>query len=69
MLSSVKNILHDVNHKAQNSTYKEPLRIHEENTKKNHNRVLSLYVVKTRLLFSSDLLGLEIIHFQTFYAN
>ena len=35
----------------------------------NHNRVVSLYVIKTRLHFSSNFLSLENINFQTFFAN
>ena len=48
---------------------KNSLRIHEENTKENRNLVVSLYVIKTRLLFSSNFLGLENVNFQTFFAN
>ena len=45
------------------------LRIHEKNTKENHNRVVLLYVIITRLLFSSNFLGLENINLQTFFTN
>ena len=44
---------------------KNSLTIRKENTKKNHNRILSLYEIKTRLLFSSNFLGL----FPTFLAG
>ena len=37
--------------------------------KENHNRVVSLYVIKTRLLFSSNFLELESFNFQTSLAN
>ena len=36
-----------ITHNLKNS-----LRIHEENTKENHNRVVSLYVIKTRVTLS-----------------
>ena len=48
---------------------KNSLSIYEEDTKENHNRVVSLCVIKTRLLFSSNFLGLENIHFQTWFTN
>ena len=35
----------------------------------NHSRVVSLYVIKTHLLFYSDFLGLENINFKTFFGN
>ena len=35
----------------------------------NHNRVVFVYAIKTRLFFSSNFLGLENINFQTFFAN
>ena len=58
-----------LNNRINEIKSKNSLRIHEENTKENHNRVVSLYVIKTRLLFSSNFLGLENVNFQTFFAN
>ena len=43
--------------------------IHEENRKENHNLIMSLNVIKTRLLFSSNFCGLENTNFQTFCTN
>ena len=48
---------------------KNSLRIHKENIKENHNCVVSLYVIKTHLLFSSIFLGFENINFQNFFVN
>ena len=39
---------------------KTSLRVHEENTKKNHNIFVAVYVTKTRLLYSSDFLKLSL---------
>ena len=47
---------------------KNSLRIHEENTMENHDSVVSFYVIKTRLVFSSNFLSLENVNFQTFFA-
>ena len=46
--------------------------MHEENTKENYNRVVSLYVIKTRVFICEEevnFLGLENINFQTFFTK
>ena len=46
--------------------FKNSLIIHKENTKESRNRVVSLKVTKTLLLFSKNFCGLENINFQNF---
>ena len=51
---------------------KNSLIIQEENTKKNHKRVVSLYVIKIMLIyinFSFDFLGLDKVYFKNYFAN
>ena len=45
--------------------FKNSLIIHEENTKKNHKRVVSLYVIEIFL----DFLDLHIVFFENYFAN
>ena len=47
---------------------KNSLKIRKENKKENHNRVVSLYVIKTRFFFFK-FLGFGNKNFQTFFAN
>ena len=46
------------------------LRIHEQNTKENHNRVVYLHVIDTCDFICEEVnfFGLENINFQTFFA-
>jgi hypothetical protein len=46
--------------------------IQEQNTKKNHKRVVVLYVIKITLIyinFSFDFLGLDKVYFKNYFAN
>jgi hypothetical protein len=54
------------------SYLKNSLIIQEENTKKNHKRVVSLYVIKIKLIsinFSFAFLGLDKVYFKNYFAN
>jgi hypothetical protein len=51
---------------------KNSLIIQEQNTKKNHKRVVVLYVIKIMLIyinFSFDFLGLDKVYFKNYFAN
>ena len=46
--------------------------MHEENTKENYNRVVSLYVIKTHVFICKEevnFLSLENINYQTFFTK
>jgi hypothetical protein len=52
--------------------FKNSLIIQEQNTKKNHKRVVVLYVIKITLIyinFSFDFLGLDKVYFKNYFAN
>jgi hypothetical protein len=52
--------------------FKNSLIIQEENTKKNHKRVVVLYVIKNHvnlINFSFDFLGLDKVYFKNYFAN
>ena len=50
--------------------YENSSRIHEENTKENRNRVVSLYVIDTcDFVCEVSFFGLEHINFKIFFAN
>ena len=62
-----------MNH-ALEMTLKKALIIHEENTKKNHKRVVSLYVIEIsldlhELNFNFDFLHLHNVFFDNYFAN
>jgi hypothetical protein len=51
---------------------KNSLIIQEENTKKNHKRVVSLYVIKNHVnlhKFRFDFLGLDKVYLKNYFAN
>ena len=53
-------------------TLKNSLIIQEQNTKKNHKRVVVLYVIKIMLIyinFSFDFLRLDKVYFKNYFAN
>ena len=51
---------------------KNSLIIHEENTKKNHKRIVSVYVIQIPLIyinFNFDFLGVDNVYFENNFAN
>ena len=50
-------------------SFKNTLKIHEKNTQENHDYVVSINVINTCLLLSSNFYGLENVNSQAFFAN